>query len=325
MLIYRCFQILCVISIVEIAMDTASSTETLVKLKFPPLDPNRLASEEASLQTKPINMADDRMDYGTIWNEDIKKRAKASVALLSPSVLKKVNDDFRIEAKSLREEYNLCPGQRFEKQLSAAYCSGILVSNDIVLTAGHCLNEVHASNLPSVDKVHFVFGYTAQNEKSPGQISFPGKFVFKGKELIAGKLSPKSDGGEDWALVRLERSVPKSLAEPVTRSKGKISDSTKVYVLGYPNGIPLKYAAGATVTENKSSQYFVANLDTFGGNSGSGVFKEGTNELTGILVRGFTDYYTTEAGCVKAYRCSSTGCAGEEVTRVEAVPFENVR
>jgi len=42
--------------------------------------------------------------------------------------------------------------------------------------------------------------------------------------------------------------------------------------------------------------FFDANLDTFGGNSGSPVFDARTNAVVGILVRGADDY-REEGGC----------------------------
>ena len=51
-----------------------------------------------------------------------------------------------------------------------------------------------------------------------------------------------------------------------------------------------KVAGGAKVRSNNNGVYFVANLDTYGGNSGSAVFNLQTREVEGILVRGENDY-----------------------------------
>jgi len=47
----------------------------------------------------------------------------------------------------------------------------------------------------------------------------------------------------------------------------------------------MKVADNAEVRQADGSIYFRANLDTYGGNSGSGVWLESTHELVGILVR----------------------------------------
>src|SRR3712207_7230060 len=55
------------------------------------------------------------------------------------------------------------------------------------------------------------------------------------------------------------------------------------------SGLPTKIADGARVVRANAS-FFEADLDTFGGNSGSPVFDARTNTVLGLLVRGATDY-----------------------------------
>jgi hypothetical protein len=45
---------------------------------------------------------------------------------------------FDLDAPSLAEANDLCEGEPFADQPSAAVCSGLLVDADLVLTAGHC-------------------------------------------------------------------------------------------------------------------------------------------------------------------------------------------
>ena len=51
------------------------------------------------------------------------------------------------------------------------------------------------------------------------------------------------------------------------RRTGTIPDNQAVHVIGHPVGLPMKFAAGATVRNNLPTAFFVANLDTYGGNS----------------------------------------------------------
>ena len=51
----------------------------------------------------------------------------------------------------------------------------------------------------------------------------------------------------------------------------RLSLDTPLVVIGHPSGLPTKIADGAWVRNNESEYYFVTNLDTFGGNSGSAV------------------------------------------------------
>jgi len=106
------------------------------------------------------------------------------------------------------------------------------------------------------------------------------------------------------------------------RTSGKIRVGDGLTVIGYPAGLPLKVAGGAQVRDIQA-QHLVANLDTYGGNSGSAVFNSLTGEVEGILVRGELDY-TYENNCRVSNRCSDGGCRGEDVTLFERVlPYIN--
>jgi hypothetical protein len=119
--------------------------------------------------------------------------------------------------------------------------------------------------------------------------------------------------GPDWALVRIDRPVTNHRIAQIRRA-GKISDTQAVHVIGHPVGLPTKFADGAAVRNNSASAFFVANLDTYGGNSGSPVFNSSTHEVEGILVRGETDF-VQQGACNVSLVCPTTGCRGEDTTR----------
>ncbi len=77
----------------------------------------------------------------------------------------------------------------------------------------------------------------------------------------------------------------------------------------------MKIAGGAKIRSVRD-QYFIANLDTYGGNSGSAVFNSSTGEVEGILVRGEVDYIF-DNGCRRSKKCTNDGCRGEDVTRIK--------
>jgi V8-like Glu-specific endopeptidase len=135
--------------------------------------------------------------------------------------------------------------------------------------------------------------------------------------LVGGQLGNQ----RDWALVRLDRPVPATISEPVRAwNKGPVTVGQRVFVIGYPSGIPMKNAPGAQVREQSNPNFFVANLDTFGGKSGSGVYDQQTRELIGILVRGGADFVRDKtANCNRVHICPSSGCRGEDVTRLNVV------
>ena len=89
-------------------------------------------------------------------------------------------------------------------------------------------------------------------------------------------------------------------------------------VIGHPIGLLKKMAGNASVRSNSNPDYFIANLDTFGGNSGSPVFNADTHEVEGILVRGDTDFLP-RGNCIASMVCPVQGCRGEDCTRIELI------
>lgn len=265
---------------------------------------------------------DDRKDWSDIADPEVKRLATASVALFASADLQPDGAErVRLRTRPLGEIHGLCADETFATQPSGAFCSGTLVKDDVVLTAGHCVRELSADpEIPYINAVSFVFSYRVETAGAPAATAIPRAQVFKGRQVLTGELAGRR--GKDWALVRLDRAVPASLATPVTRRRAapaKVGDG--VYVIGYPSGLPLKYAPGAIVRDASDPVFFTANLDTFGGNSGSGVFDAATHELAGVLVRGDTDYVRYEGeSCVRAYECPTSGCRGEDVTRISLVP-----
>ena len=205
---------------------------------------------------------------------------------------------------------NLCAGERFRDQPVGAFCSGFLVAADIIATAGHCVNSGNVTN------ARFVFGFRMRNATTAETIINNGE-IYRGVAVIERQ---EVGNGPDWALVRIDRPVINHRIVRIRRT-GKIADTQTIHVIGHPSGLPTKFAGGAAVRDNQPNAFFVANLDTYGGNSGSPVFNSDTHEVEGILVRGEADF-VQQGTCRVSLVCPSTGCRGEDCTRTtEFVQF----
>lgn len=265
----------------------------------------------AKKRAKLIYGVDDRKDYYELESKQ-KQECDGVVSLFDRSNIQEDgNGQSTLRTEKFADAYGLCEQETFRKQPVGAFCSGFLVAQDIVATAGHCVDSTNVTD------VCFVFGYR-MDKSNQAQTSISNSEIYRGKEIIGRKLEDST--GSDWCLVRLERPVNNHEVFNLRRS-GKIENGEKVHVIGHPCGLPLKYAGGAWVRGNEDEAYFVANLDTYGGNSGSCVIGDETGQVEGILVRGDTDFVSAD-GCNVSNVCPTTGCRGEDITR--ATEFEDL-
>jgi hypothetical protein len=122
--------------------------------------------------------------------------------------------------------------------------------------------------------------------------------------------------GTDYSVVELDRSVTNHQPLKLRRS-GAPAVGDSLVVIGNPSGLPTKVADGAKI-RTLFPAYIRANLDTYGGNSGSAVFNAQTLEVEGILVRGEQDF-VVQGNCMVSKRCDDNACRGEDVTRISLV------
>ena len=205
----------------------------------------------------------------------------------------------------------MCAEELFTSQVAPGFCTGFLVKDDILVTAGHCLQKTPCSD------TSIVFGY--QMESSSSLATLTKDNVFQCSKAIAQVVPSKENQFLDYAIIKLDHPTGRAGLEYVTDDLLEAQNS--VTVLGYPSGLPLKIASNAFVMSNNGNEpFFVANLDTFGSNSGSPVINANTYQVEGILVRGMMDYVLSSDGsCVQVNHCPEGGgpnCAGENATKM---------
>ena len=268
------------------------------------------ASAWAQFDGTTIYGDDDRRDLYQVKNPQIRKLADSTVALFEgyKVTLDPAKREAQLATMTFGQEMGLCKEEPFFDEPTGAFCSGSLVGPDLIMTAGHCI-----ADQASCKTTKFIFDFAV---KSQGQYpkSVPAGEVYGCAELLGRE---QVGDGADWALVRLDRKVTGRKPLALNRS-GKIADGAPLVVIGHPSGLPTKVAGGAVVRDASRNGYFVANTDTFGGNSGSAVFNAQTGLVEGILVRGEQDF-EARGQCRVSKRCPADGCRGEDVTKISAV------
>ena len=255
---------------------------------------------------------DDRLDVYAHPDAVLRARGSESTcAMMGNSVIDTSDpNNVRFRVSTLGAQRNLCPTERFRNDPAAASCSATLIDDDLVLTAGHCIDS------SSCRDSRFVFRFYRDGPNSLRRITSDD--IFACTEVVVRRDETVGNQTLDFAIVRLDRSAaPRFTPAPVRRNDPPLAVGANVAVIGSGSGIPYKIDSGGSVRDNRRAilDYFVATTDTFGGNSGSGVYETAQYTVAGILVRGETDY-VNNGDCSVVNTCSETGCRGEDITYV---------
>jgi V8-like Glu-specific endopeptidase len=257
---------------------------------------------------------DNRLDYYQVTDTHLLKLSQSVAVMIDKADVVLKGDLLGFKWQTLPSK-NICENEKFSKQNSIGNCTGFLISEDILLTAGHCVSE------KSCEENFWVFDYylTSANDYSPVvkresvvecQRVLQSEFIFASSSEIT-----------DYAVIKLKHKIKdRASLELDFNFRNQLikmgqMDRLKLGTWGFPLGLPMKWTAGGDVLFwDPSQDTILSNLDGFTGNSGGPIFDLATKKVIGIYSAGPSDLIRNEEkGCFESRIISNPALGLESI------------
>lgn len=270
-----------------------------------------------------VYAADDRVEVYDHPSPELRRIAEQSIVALIPTfkISPEESGNYSLFTNSLKDSRGLCEGERFGEQPTAASCSGVLIDDDLVLTAGHCIDD----HTPC-DSYSYVFNYHYDQPNMLAAIR--DEDVYSCRRVVSQGSAGSGSFTPDFAVIQLDRPVRGGQTPAVIRPAKPLAELESLSMIGFGSGLPAKIDDGGSVADPRAAQldFFVANVDAFQGHSGSATF-DSQSRLAGILIGGRAPDYVTFDGedCarVSVYEDSEAGEIVHNVAPIVAALCED--
>jgi hypothetical protein len=244
-------------------------------------------SDIAASSRQPVIIgADDRREVFEVPSAPRDVITGSTVALFySHQVVVTSEPEALLRALPATEAVGICADESFASQPSGARCSGVLIDDDLVATASHCMA---ADPEATCRQTRIVFGFWYAESDAP--IALQTEDIYTCKRVVVTRGAPS-----DFAVLQLDRAVGPG-RHPVTVSPATVRAGDGAAFASHGAGLPLKVELDVEVLDvEEQSSTFLAATDTFAGSSGGPLF-DASLDWVGIAVSGSPDW-TWDAGC----------------------------
>lgn len=275
---------------------------------------------------KTIYKEDSRLDYYSINQPEIKTKFKSVLGICNTSDFQEAEDEILpLTKKYISKPFKLksnpdvvvsfCTDgnikENFLNQYTLPYCTAVVYDSLRVITALHCLPGKKISDIQLIFDYYINYDFEA-NE-------FLDDHSYDQSTIYGVSNVSYYNENDDVAILTLDKKIPQSRI-PEYDYEHNYKKNTKVYTIGHPSGLPLKYSGNGLIFKENRSPHFDANLDAFRGNSGSPVFDEETNKIIGILLKGNIDFvFSKESQCIIPKIYEKNPFRGETILKINQI------